>query len=65
MNTVIQALRQWLSQEAARRNAARGAAALLHQRRERDDVNTYLAQQAPRPAPVPVRSPEAWRRRAE
>jgi hypothetical protein len=36
---------RFLSQDVARLNAARAAGRLLDRRRERDDVNAFLAQQ--------------------
>jgi hypothetical protein len=41
---MLELLRQWLSQDVARDNAARAAGRLLDIRQERDAVDDYLAQ---------------------
>jgi hypothetical protein len=47
-------LRQWLSQDVARTNAAQASVRLQHRRRELDDVETFLATRHHRPPKSPV-----------
>jgi hypothetical protein len=49
MDPLAWALRAFLSQDVARHNAASAAARLLDQRRERDDVDAFLAQRIDAP----------------
>jgi hypothetical protein len=44
MNTVLGMLDHWMSQDVARTNAAQACVRLMHDRRERHDVETWLAE---------------------
>jgi hypothetical protein len=44
IGSLMRMLRDPMSQEVARTNAQQAAARLAHRRRQRDDVNRYLAQ---------------------
>jgi hypothetical protein len=50
MRTPRGLLRDWLSQDVARTNAAHAATRMQHRRRQRDEVTAYLETQAPPPA---------------
>jgi hypothetical protein len=45
MNLLTGLLRQWLTQDVARTNAAQAAVRLKHRRRELDDLDAFLAAQ--------------------
>lgn len=44
MNTVLGMLDRWMSQDIARTNAAQACVRLMHDRRQRHDVQTWLAE---------------------
>jgi len=43
MNAFTRLLRQWLTQDVARKNAAQAAVRLQHRRRQLDDIDAFLA----------------------
>ncbi len=47
IDSVVRVLRDPLNQRAARTNAQQAAARLAHRRREREQVDAFLAQLAP------------------
>ena len=44
MNSVLGMLDRWMSQDIARTNAAQACVRLMHDRRQRHDVETWLAE---------------------
>lgn len=66
MNAFTRLLRQWLTQDVARKNAAQAAVRLQHRRRELDDIDAFLAahrHDQPRGHALVPRAPDTVHRR--